>query len=349
MAAVDGADGALRWRIPVESWLDSCRNLRGREPKRPSYTKIPGFNVNHVPPRLRAAIFALFFNRAAVEQGLPNIRRSSGIPRLLGALRDRGFGPAPLAGFEPPKWPEGKRAALIFTLDVDSGYIVSGGDNPILPMMEKHGFHGAWFFLTGSYPIDREFVRGLAARGHEIGWHGHNHDHKMAFIGDTQCGARIAHAWSFFEEFGVSGMRTDNFLWSPALFRQLDGVLQYDTSMVDAYPFTENGTGCATGIPFRMDTGIWQVPTTITPDCFLPDSWSDDDWFKLQTAQIDWQIRSGGVVHVLAHPELAITLTPRRLALFGRILEYIAGRSSELWHALPRQLRNFVAKAGGET
>lgn len=339
------AQGPVHWAFEMGEWLRGCLNMRGREPRRPIYTRVPGFDVYRVPARLRAVIFRSVFSRTGKKPPTDTPDRSSGVQRLaaaMGSLQDGGA----LSDLRSPVWPDRKRAALIFTADVDSEYIFASHDNRIRRMLEEHGFRAAWFFLTGRYKLDHGHLEDLRAAGHEIGWHGHNHDHRMAFVGRRARLRRIDHARAFFERYQVCGMRADNFLWSRALFDDLRGVLKYDTSMVDAFPFTERGRGCATGLPFRMDSGLWQLPTTVTPDCFLSDSWPIENWLELQERQVRRQFSLHGVIHLLVHPEPAVSLDPRRLELFGRVLGLLDSLRDEVWHGLPMDLFALTSRDG---
>lgn len=341
---------SLQWNCSISSWLGEMREMTGREPRRPLYTKIPGFNVNIVPAEIRTEIYHRFFCGKASKAEPPEFAKSSGIQhftRLVenffkhhGQVSDSGE----MTEFLPYQWPNGKKAAVVFTLDVDSSYVMDSKDTSLRDMLEAYGFKAAWYFLTGRYEIQHGFLDDLVLSGHEIGWHGHNHDHRFAFVSKRECQRRVDHARSIFEKYDVVGMRVDNFLWSHRLFRQLKGHLRYDTSMLDCYPFSETGNGCATSAPFLMQSGLWQLQTTITADHFFPTTWSLEQKLEVIRAQIETQIELGGMIHIVLHPEPTISFRPENLALLKATLEILAARRKDLFHVLPKELMEFLVE-----
>ncbi len=292
----------------------------------PFYLKIPGLDIEKIPQGIRTFVFHKFFRAGMAKRGSPEPHRSSGILRLQRWIQS-------VSNNRPRD-----QAFLIFTIDVDTSYTFRRHGEPIRRMLEERGCRAAWYFLTGKYPVESSFLDSLQRSGHEIGWHGHKHDHRLGFLARAERRAQLEQARAFFERYDVAGMRAPHFLWTRALHEDVSPLLAYDTSFHDAYPFSEEGIGCATSLPFRMPCGLWQIPITITSDHFFPPSSSISERLNWMRAQLDAQIDLGGVVHLVLHPEPSITLKPRNLELLRLFLNYVDERRGELMHCLPREL-----------
>lgn len=329
----------VHWAFPVESWLEDCRNMVGREPKQSLYSKIPFFSVNYLPPFLRDFLFQKFFNTANWLQ--PDWEQRApldGLNRAVEAIAGKNI-------LSRPVWPMGKKAALTISLDVDSPYIFTARRNVLRDLLEAHGLRAAWFFLSGRYELDHGCISELQSSGHEIAWHGHNHDHRMGFVDDTELQRRLTIAQPFFEKYQVQGMRMENFLWSPRLLDRMTGFMSYDASMRNSFPMAEDRQGSATSLPFQTRAGIWEVPTTVTGDHCLPKDWPLDKRLELTMRQIDSEIALGGVAHLIFHPEPDGTLLPVNMKLFERVLEKLDRRRDSFWHCLPVDLYRHCASA----
>lgn len=328
-------DGHSQWAIDVVQWLNSCRTLLNREPRKPFYTKVPWLNINYVPYWIRVFLFQYFFNSARNLE--PDISLTAGID-CLGAISRTTFKQDTLACFAPPKWPYGKRACLIITMDVNSDYIFKAQRNILLEKLEAMKFKSAWYFLTGRYSLQHAIIEDLASKGHEIGWHGHNHDHRLGFVSTGKLKKRIEKAKPFFEIYAVEGMRVENFLWSRHLLKQISTSIKYDTSLRDSYPTSEEGSGTSTSIPFKSSEGTWALPTSISGDYCLPETWANERKLKLIKEQVELRIATGGVIHLIFHPEPGLTLLLSNIELFDSTLEYLATKRDLLWHCLPKEL-----------
>jgi peptidoglycan/xylan/chitin deacetylase (PgdA/CDA1 family) len=334
---------AGRWNAVagLEDWMARIRSCEGRQPRQPFYTRVPYFDVGMVPAWIRTLIFQRVFHNGVSREWPFELKRSSGTQRLSKALQAIGAeNPFGKSG-DVPVWPVGKRAALIITVDVDTDYCLRQPNNRIADVLQENGLRAAWFFVTGRYQIRSGPLESLIRRGDEIGWHGHRHDHKMAFAGSKERSRRMESAEDFLRSYEVVGMRMDNFLWSPALYADLSKYIKYDTSFLDCFPYSEEGRGCSTGLPFEMPSGIWQLPTTISCDQILPPSWDCKRRFELIRRQIHAQVALGGVIHILLHPEPSITMAAENMSLLMDILKEISLIRNDLWHVLPKELFEF--------
>jgi hypothetical protein len=331
-------EGKEDWAFPVLEWIETCRNLIDREPRSPLYTKVP---LNYwIPQSLRERTFQNFFNPA--RSVAPQIEQVSGIDALARALKY--INPqTSLNPLLPPLWPMEKRAVLVVTMDVRNQQVFRQSHNILREKWEKFGVKAAWNFLTGQYRLDHAFVDELQHSGHEIGWHGHNTDQRVSFLTPKAISSRISQARYFFERYDVKGMRAENFLWSRALFRHVRHVIRYDCSMQDFFPAVEMGLGTATSIPFQTRDRIWEIPTTITSDRYLPKSWSTENRLALLIEQIDLRIALGGVVHFAFRPDSDGSLSSANQDLLDGLLEYLGTRLPELWHCLPVELYQYVS------
>lgn len=327
--------GILRWTLSFEELLENCRQMHGREPQRPFYTYVPGFDVYRIPASLRKVCLKSFFLSHDVKE---IVSQGSAIDRLINLLAQLDLSVSELNQFKACAWPQRKKASFIITLDVDSNYVFRDPNNRIRRLLREKNLKAAWYFVTGRYPLEPGFLSDLEREGHEIGWHTHRHDHSLAFLPKPKMEKLVQLAVPFFEKYSVTGMRCDNFLWSRDLFEVVSRHLKYDTSFHNAYPNAERGLGCETSAPFLMESGLWQLPTTLSVDLFFPDDWSLARKRELMIEQIDKIIESRGLAHLLIHPEPTISLAESNFSLLQEVLSHVEARRSDLWCALPREV-----------
>ena len=80
------------------------------------------------------------------------------------------------------QWPSGKRAVFVSLHDIDSyGFLRRRESDPLFRIEQKHQIRATWFVPTGILKDNKAAIEFLLQTGNEIGWHGHNHDHRLPF------------------------------------------------------------------------------------------------------------------------------------------------------------------------
>jgi peptidoglycan-N-acetylglucosamine deacetylase len=224
----------------------------------------------------------------------------------------------------PFAWPDGHRAALSLTFDVDAESAVLAVDpvyarrlstmshqryGPrvgvprILRMLERTGVRATFFVPGLTADLHPQMVEAVLAAGHELGHHGHSHVpyHRMT---DDEQRRDIDRAFQALER--VSGMRPEGFRapwWelmnsTPAILSEFG--FAWDSSLMDD------------DRPYLLDTG-----TSVLAE--LPVHWMLDDWEQYA---------------FLPEPHIgAVIESPAKvLDLWGGELEALAGEGGLMVH-----------------
>ncbi len=244
-----------------------------------------------------------------------------------------------------PLWPAGKKYAVLLTHDLDSDYALRRPRalNSLREVGEDLGLHSAWLVVTRLLDAGMAALDDLHAAGHEIGCHGMRHDHRLAFLPEKRLAERIRKASMLIDRYGTTGFRSPNFLRTPALFRALDKLFEYDMSMLELTSDPTNPlagkTGCSTCLPFLINaTDLLEIPTTVPLDCHYELLGLDAE--KALRCQLDViaGIRARcGVANILAHPEPYFSLRKPWLVAYRRLVEHVAA-DPNAWVARPRDL-----------
>jgi len=234
-------------------------------------------------------------------------------------------------------WPDGRRAAVILTHDVESAEGLRLALE-LADMEEERGLRSSFNVVASWYPIDRGAVRELQERGFEIGVHGVYHDRSMfssreAFL-SQQPRVRAAA-----QEFSAEGFR------SPATHRVFEWLRElpvaYDCSIPHSDPFEPQPGGCCSLWPFFIGDVV-ELPYTLPQDHTLftllahrtPELW---------LAQLDAIEDEFGLVQALTHPDRGYLGDADKRALYAEFLDGIVGRET-LWNALPRDVAHWWRK-----
>lgn len=314
--------------------------------KRPFYTYFP-FNVQSVPPALRQTA-SRFLKRGNKKRGtavFPAFPKDQSVELLTNLLR-LPAGRLGGAALTAPAWPGGKKYAFTVTHDVDSGWIYRDGNLRLfLDEETRLGIRGAWYFVANLYPHDHAAIEELAAAGHEIGLHGDNHDHKIAFLSERAMRRRLDGCRPFLERYRVTGFRSPHYLRTPAFYEVLKDYVRYDTSMHDSYN-PANAVdllreGCSALHPFTLSDGpgaLLEIPVTIPEDYELYDpERGADSIARVQLAQIEEIKRRGGLANLVIHPEPHMSGRPHCLEAFRRVLA-AAAADKDCWLCRPDEV-----------
>lgn len=339
-------ENEYRFAFDLDETIRFIQNERYRSPAPPWYLKL-GVTPDHLPDRARR-IAMLVVHR------LGGLRRSTGPPfpaspvdpavdawrYLVRSILDEQGMAAPI-----PLWPEGRHYACVLTHDIDTAYSLRRPRAlaALRGIEEDHGLRSAWLIVSRLATDGLGALDHLHADGHEIGFHGSHHDHRLPFLARHRLRARIETARPLIERYGATGFRSPSFLRTPALFRALDGVLHYDMSMHDT---TANPAGrrlaregCSSCFPFFTDgTDVLEIPTTI------PEDWTGDlagiapsDFLAHQRCVTQSIKARGGIANILTHPERCFSLREPWLDVYRSWIEQVAGDPSA-WIVTPGTL-----------
>ncbi|MGB2984355.1 MAG: polysaccharide deacetylase family protein [Phycisphaerae bacterium] len=243
-----------------------------------------------------------------------------------------------------PLWPDGKKYAVTLSHDIDTDYCFRVPDmlTQVRETDERAGMRAAWMVVAKLAGVGKPVLDDLHAAGHEIGFHGTDHDHKLAFLPPVEMGRRIARASELIERYGTTGFRSPSYLRTPALYQAIDGILEYDMSMHDATEgvcrSTSYNEGCSTCLPFFIaGTDVLEIPTTVREDWHY-DLLGLSDPFEVLRQQIkntELIKARGGVASILSHPEP--TATSDWLSTYAKLLDHLA-RDEDAWMASPQEI-----------
>jgi peptidoglycan-N-acetylglucosamine deacetylase len=327
--------------------------FRFADSKRPIYTYLPRFNIQKVP--------------ATIRRPLSNLLQSFHAPRRrdLAATYRR----LPLTSFEfvllllhavaavheagEPhafRWPGGRRAAFIALHDVDTGGFLRRQERDALFRLEqKHQMRSTWFIPTAILGPRPQVIDFLLRSGSEVGWHGYNHDHRLAFAPFAAQRVAIFNRSYFARpENSPTGMRTPKLLKSNHLYDLLDRsspALRYDTSFLHGI------------VPYRLwingrPSRILEIPTTVPTDIRLYNELRDLPRSQRPRAILDAQIARtkqlyevGGLIAIVTHPEKDLSERPELLEVYDEYLSYVRS-CPDIWFATASEVFTYWTGEG---
>jgi peptidoglycan/xylan/chitin deacetylase (PgdA/CDA1 family) len=313
--------------------------------KRPIYTYIPGFNIHTVPERVRRPISnAVQLLFAPINADIESASRT--LP-LTGFDFTVLLVSTALDGGHPYRWPEGKRAAFIALHDVDtSGFLQRRERDALFRVESKHGIRSTWFVPTTILNLSGNAggIQFLLDSGHEIGWHGHKHDHRDHVKPFAEAGVQaLASSVLFNRADGATGMRLPKLLKSNHLFELLEDScpgLRYDTSFLRGI------------VPYRLwlrgrPSRILEIPTTVPTDINVHNQLHDlrsgrraDRILNAQITRTEALIRAGALISIVTHPEEELSERPDLLGVYDQYLSYIRSRS-DIWFTTAGELLKY--------
>jgi peptidoglycan/xylan/chitin deacetylase (PgdA/CDA1 family) len=315
--------------------------------KRPIYTYIPGFNIHKVPAGIRRRVS----NLVKSLQTPPHIDVVSKYAKLpltsfeVLTLFVDGLLGGSVADSRPFHWPSGKRAVFVSLHDVDTGGFLRRREaDPLFKLEQKHGIRSTWFVPTGLLRQDRNVLDFLVESGHEVGWHGYNHDHRLPFkpFADKRVQLLKRSYFARPENF-PTGMRTPRLLKSNHLYRVLERdcpALRYDTSVLQ---------GIA---PYYLwldgrPSSILEIPTTVPTDILVynqlrgvPSSKRGEIMLAAQIARTTKLLEAGGLISIVTHPETDLSERPDFLEVFDEYLGYVKSQP-DIWFATAGELYKY--------
>lgn len=286
-----------------------------------------------MPRSLQLALRRVYARRQAktafpawpIEPILVNMANDAMRERILQSE----IGSVPLINF----WPNGARAAVVLTHDVEWEY---GAKNipRVRAVEKKYGVVSSWNFVPERYSFDKGIFQELQAEGCEIGVHGLYHD------------GRDFASWEIFEErlpkmnAYIKGWKASGFR-SPATHRHPDWIplldAEYDSSYPDTDPFEPQAGGCCSIFPFFLKNGMVELPITLPQDHTMFEILRVKN-IDLWKRKSDWIIENHGLVNIIIHPDYM--LSEEALGHYEEFLQYITSRDN-LWIALPRDVASW--------
>jgi glycosyltransferase involved in cell wall biosynthesis len=254
----------------------------------------------------------------------------------------------PPAGWQG--WPDGKQFALVLTHDVETQV---GHDKcrQLMDLEESLGFRSSFNLVPERYRVDPALRAEMVKRGFEVGVHGLVHDghlFKSRRIFDT----RRPKINGYLKDWHAVGFR------SPSTRRNLKWIgeldIEYDSSTFDTDPFEPESEGVHTIFPFIIDHGApahpyVELPYTIPQDSTLFLILGEDSP-RIWKQKLDWIAERGGMalvnthpdyMHMDGHPGTGMTYPE---SIYREFLDHVKTYGDRFWHALPRDLADWVSK-----
>jgi hypothetical protein len=228
-------------------------------------------------------------------------------------------------------WPDGARAAVILTHDVESAAGLRNAVR-IADLEQARDLRSSFNIVASEYPIDWGIVAELRDRGFELGVHGVFHDRSL-FSSREEFDRQLPALRQMAERLGADGFR------SPATHRVNDWLgelpVSYDCTMPMSDPYEPQPGGCCSPWPFFIGQVV-ELPYTIPQDhttfTLLRQSKPD-----LWLAQLDRIVAGAGLAQCVSHPDPGYLGDPDKEALYVEFLDAVAARH-DVWRALPREV-----------
>ena len=166
--------------------IRATQAFRFGDSKRPIYTYIPGFNIQMVPAVVRRPL-SIFIESVHSRRRGEDLLDYSRLPltsfEFMILLLNKVLARDPRSETRAFQWPSGKSAVFLSLHDVDTdGLLHRGEADPLFRLEQKHKIRSTWFIPTGLLKGRKEAIDFLLRAGNEVGWHGHNHDHRLPLI-----------------------------------------------------------------------------------------------------------------------------------------------------------------------
>lgn len=293
-----------------------------------------------IPRRLQLALRRRLIKR----QGEPRFPRwpfeSAGYDLLrlclLEALLERNASAVRFPWF----WPDGARAAVTLTHDVESEHGLPAA-LAVAEWEEAHGFRSSFNVVADWYPIDAGCISELRERGHEIGSHAIHHDRSL-FSSREEFERQLPLLAASAERFGAVGFR------SPATHRVVDWLAElpfsYDCTMPHSDPYEPIPGGTGTVWPF-MQGDVVEMPYTAPQDHTLFNLLGHRDG-SLWKRQLEEIIGCAGLFQMLTHPDPDYLGSPLTGLAYRETLDAISCHD-DVWVALPKDVAEWWRRRAG--
>jgi peptidoglycan/xylan/chitin deacetylase (PgdA/CDA1 family) len=296
---------------------------RWRDPRPPLSARLP-FHYHRLPARARRLAA-----RALLGRRRPGPFPREPIERAVDAIR--------WARGERAHWPDGRRAALLLTHDVDTA-AGAARIGSVAELSRALGVRATFFVCSHHYPLDTDALARLEQAGFEIASHGYDHDNRLAFRPEAERRQRLdAIAARFRPRIALAGFRSPSLLRTPELFASLAGRFAWDSSIPDVD--LENGGGCGTVLPFRI-ADLVEIPVTLPMESsLLYRGERPAVVFERWTEKLAWIRDVGGVAVAVLHTEPTLGGHPELLRLYA---DWVAKAPPDVWITTPSELLRWL-------
>lgn len=233
---------------------------------------------------------------------------------------------ADLCGLPNPL--RGGPCPVVLTHDLDTPEGLENLVRLFLPLEERVGARSANYIPARAWDVDLALLDEVAARGHEVGVHGYDHNNRTPYCPQDERDQRLGAARWLVERYGAKGYRAPSLVRTRALLASLPGLLGpgcYDSTIPSSGgPFPAHNNGCATARPFRIGP-VTELPLSMPRDANL--------WFQgypaLEILRI-WKdcaariAASGGAVVLLTHCERRFSGREPLWGAYASFLEWLA-------------------------
>ena len=237
-------------------------------------------------------------------------------------------------------WPDGHRAAMILTHDVENESGVRRA-LAVADLEEEQGFRSSFNFGAW-YRIDPGLLKELDARGFEVGVHGLRHDRSL-FASRSAFEAGVLGLRRFADELGARGFR------SPATHRNHDWLAElpfdYDCSVPHSDPFEPQPGGSCSFWPYFLGPVV-ELPYTLPQDYTLFTLLRHRS-NRLWLEQSERLVRENGLIQCVTHSDDGYLGDPRQRGLYREFLAAMAERE-DVWRTLPREVAAWWRERDGD-
>lgn len=276
------------------------------------------------------------------------------------------------ASLKPTQWPNGAKAAVSISFDLDTeslwlgfykqssaSYISRGAYGPragmprIMRLLDKHKIPATFFVPVMSMVLHPATLQHILDRPrHELAFHSYVHESVIEFKG-TEERETYEKALTKFTE--LTGKRPVGFragawdLTSQTLDIVKDLGFLYDSSLMaddDPYRIVSGG----------VDSGIIELPIEwmLTDTPFFQGQWVNRltpvkptaEVLSIWSEEFDAAYRDGGMFILVLHPQVIGRRS--RIEMLDRLISYMRSKPGEVWFATHEQIARHVIEVGPE-
>jgi len=245
------------------------------------------------------------------------------------AIQAGGNAPIPFIWF----WPDGAKAALILTHDVESSAGLEFCPT-LMDLDNEFGFYASFQLVPEErYTVTPSILQEIKDRGFEVNVHDLNHDGNL-FRKRDEFVRRATKINEYAIRLGTRGFRSGALYRNPSWYHHLS--ISYDMSIPNVGHLDPQNGGCCTIMPYFIGD-IVEIPVTETQDYSLfhiLNNYSTDLW-KQQTELI---LRGNGLISFIVHPDYVIEEKARNV--YRDLLRHLADiqTSERVWATLPSEI-----------
>jgi len=227
-----------------------------------------------------------------------------------------------------------------------------------MDLEEELGVRSTFFIVPERYPVSKELLKEITARGFGLGVHGLKHDGKL-FLSHDIFQKKAAEVNAYLRAWNTRGFS------SPSMHHQLDWMhhlhIDYSTSTFDTDPFEPQPDGACTIFPFVVHHVPKQhifveMPYTLVQDFTLFVILKKKD-IELWTKKLAWIARAGGMALLNTHPDymhFGHGGKPRReeytVDLYREFILHVkATYGNEYWNPVHSEVAEFVRSRANVT